>query len=359
MIEREVALGPYTTLGLGGPARHFARVTSEGALIEALQFARQNGLEVAILGGGSNLVVADRGFSGLVIQIALRGLEIALHGAAAELHAAAGEPWDALVETSVARDLAGLECLSGIPGLAGATPIQNVGAYGQEVAQVIARVRVLDRQTLRVAELEPSECGFGYRSSVFKRDPERCVVLGVSFRLQLGGEPLVAYAELERALAQRGGAHTLAAVRSAVLELRRGKSMLFDAQDENGRSAGSFFLNPVVSAAQAERIVELALERGLCARAEEVPRFPAADGRVKLAAAWLVERAGGRKGLRSASGALGISNRHALALVHHGGGTSAELIAFAREIRDRVRERFGVDLTPEPVFMGFEPEFRF
>jgi UDP-N-acetylmuramate dehydrogenase len=358
-LEREVALAPYTTFGLGGPARYFARATSERALIDALGFAQAQGLKVAILGGGSNLVVADRGFPGLVIQIALRGLEIALRGAVAELHAMAGEPWDGLVESCVARDLAGLECLSGIPGLTGATPIQNVGAYGQDVAQVIARVRVLDRRTLAVAELEPSECGFGYRTSAFKRDPERCVVLGVSFRLQLGGEPLVAYAELERALARRAEPRTLAAVRSAVLELRRGKSMLFDPQDENGRSAGSFFLNPVVTAAQAERIVELALQHGLCARAEEVPRFPAGDDRVKLAAAWLVEHAGGHKGLRSASGALGISTRHALALVHHGGGTSAELIAFARELRDRVQERFRVELTPEPVFMGFDPDFRF
>jgi UDP-N-acetylmuramate dehydrogenase len=287
--------------------------------------------------------------------MAQRGVAVALRGARAEITAAAGEPWDALVAMTVERDLAGLECLSGIPGLVGATPIQNVGAYGQEVAQTICAVRVLDRATLEVHELEPSQCGFGYRTSVFKRDPERCVVLGVRFALSVGGEPKVAYAELQRALGA-GSAPSLSRVRAAVLALRRGKSMLLEPGDDEARSAGSFFLNPVVDAATAERVVQHALARGWAARADEMPRFAADDGRVKLAAAWLIERAGARKGERR--GAFAISSRHALALVHHGGGNSAELVAFARELRDRVHAQFGVELVPEPVFLGFGADFR-
>jgi UDP-N-acetylmuramate dehydrogenase len=311
---------------------------------------------VAILGGGSNLVVSDAGWDGLVIAMAQRGIELSVHGATADLDVAAGEPWDELVATTVERDLAGLECLSGIPGLVGATPIQNVGAYGQEVAMTIRSVRVLDRATLEVHELEPADCGFGYRTSVFKRNPERCVALAVRFSLRLGGEPLLAYAELQRALGTSRAAPSLSQVRAAVLALRRDKSMLLDARDENRRSAGSFFLNPIVDGATAERVAQHALAQGWVARTEDVPRFAAEGGQVKLAAAWLIERTGARKGERR--GAFGISSRHALALVHHGGGSSAQLIAFARELRDRVRAQLGVELVPEPAFLGFGADFR-
>jgi UDP-N-acetylmuramate dehydrogenase len=356
-IEHDVPLAPRTTLELGGAARCFVRAHDDATLIDALRWARAHDVPAAILGGGSNLVVSDAGWDGLVIALAQRGVALALRGATAELTAAAGEPWDELVAMSVERDLAGLECLSGIPGLCGATPIQNVGAYGQEVAQTISAVRVLDRATLRVHEIEPSQCGFGYRSSGFKHNPDRCVVLAVRFALRLGGEPLVAYAELQRMLGESSAAPTLSAVRGAVLELRRSKSMLLDPDDENRRSAGSFFLNPVVDAATAERVVQHALASGWAARAADVPRFAMDDGQVKLAAAWLIEHAGSKRGERR--GAFGISTRHALALVHHGGGTSGELIAFARELRDRVRARFGVELIPEPAFLGFGADFRF
>jgi UDP-N-acetylmuramate dehydrogenase len=357
-MERDVPLAPLTTLELGGAARYFVRARDEATLIDALRWAHERSLEVAILGGGSNLVVSDAGFPGLVIAIALRGVELSLQGATAELTVAAGEPWDEVVAMSVERDLAGLECLSGIPGLTGATPIQNVGAYGQEVAMTIRAVRVLDRATLRVHELPPGDCGFGYRKSRLKQNPERCVVLAVRFALRVGGEALVAYPELQRALGvgPGGAPPPLAEVRAAVLALRRSKSMVLDASDENRRSAGSFFLNPIVDAKQAERVVERALARGWVARADEVPRFAAEDGRVKLAAAWLIERAGARKGERR--GAIGISSSHALALVHHGGGTSAELVAFARELQGRVRAELGIELEAEPAFLGFGAGFR-
>lgn len=353
-------LAPRTTFELGGPARELVRAEDEATVLEALRDARARGLPVAILGGGSNVVVSDAGFGGLVIAMAQRGVELRVRGASAEITAMAGEPWDELVSMSVERDLAGLECLSGIPGLVGATPIQNVGAYGQEVAHSIAGVRVLDRETLRVHELEPAQCGFGYRSSAFKRDPHRCVVLAVRFSLRLGGEPVVRYAELRRALGLSQDASaalpSLATVRDAVLALRRAKSMVLDPDDPNRRSAGSFFLNPVVDAQTAARVVQRAVACGWVAREQDVPRYPAEAGKVKLAAAFLIERAGIAKGERQ--GAFGISTRHALGLVHHGGGTSAELVAFARRVRDRVRAELGVELEPEPVFLGFGAGFR-
>jgi UDP-N-acetylmuramate dehydrogenase len=351
-----VPLAPHTTLELGGSARFFTTACDEATVIEALRFAQAEQLELAILGRGSNVVISDDGFDGLVLAMAQRGIDLSVHGATARLTAQAGEPWDELVAMSVARELAGLECLSGIPGLVGATPIQNVGAYGQEVADTITSVRVLDRTTLRVHELEPSTCGFRYRDSAFKREPGRFVVLAVSFALQVGGEPTRAYPELAQALEARGTAPSLASVRETVLELRRKKSMLIDADDENRRSVGSFFTNPVVSAGAADRLVQLLLREGIVSREQDVPRFASADGRVKLAAGWLVERSGLRKGLRR--GAVGLSSRHALALVHHGGGSSEELIALAREVRDHVRMRFAVELTAEPVFLGFGPSFR-
>ena len=353
VIEERVPLAPRTTLGLGGAARYFVRAENEATVIAALRWAQERFLKVALLGGGSNLVVNDAGFDGLVIAIALRGVHSTVRGSSVQIDAAAGEPWDELCAHCVERDLAGVECLSGIPGLVGATPIQNVGAYGQDVAQVIAAVRVLDRASLQLHTLGPEQCGFGYRDSGFKRNPERTVVLSVSFALRLGGEPSVAYAELARALALRAGdsSPSLQQVRDTVLELRREKSMLLDPGDENGRSAGSFFLNPIVASEHAERVAETALAAGLIASAGELPRYPAQDGKVKLAAGWLIERAGFAKGERR--GAIGISSRHALALVHHGGGTSAELLSFAREIQTRVEQRFAVALELEPVLLGF------
>lgn len=319
--------------------------------MEGLRFAKARSLNAAVLGGGSNVVVSDAGFDGLVIAMAQRGIALSVRGSVAQLEVAAGEAWDDFVAMTVERDLAGLECLSGIPGLVGATPIQNVGAYGQEVAQCIRSVRVLDRSTLQTRELDASECGFGYRDSAFKRNPERCVVLSVTFSLRLGGEPSIAYAELAQALQLRRATPTLSEVRESVLALRRAKSMVIGPDDENRRSAGSFFTNPIVSPEAAERLFAQAVREGSVGRAEDVPRYPATGGQIKLAAGWLVERAGFAKGQRR--GAVGISTRHALALVHHGGGSSAELLALARAVRDGVRAKFGVTLVPEPVLLGF------
>jgi UDP-N-acetylmuramate dehydrogenase len=346
-IQDQVPLAPLTTLELGGPARFFVRADSEAAVAEALIWAKRRGVPVFVLGGGSNLVVADAGFEGLVMQVAPPGLDFHDAGGEVLVEAGAGQPWDALVDQAVARNLAGVECLAGIPGLVGATPIQNVGAYGQEVSETIRRVRVLDRTSLQITELGPEACGFGYRDSAFKRAPDRQVVLAVSFALRPGGPPSLRYPELRAALP---GAPTLAEVRDTVRRLRAGKSMLLSPGDENRRSAGSFFMNPIVAPEVAERIAAQAVTEGLVKEAAQVPRFPAAGGQVKLAAGWLIERAGISKGLRQ--GAVGISSKHALALVHHGGGTTASLLALARHVRDTVAARFGVTLVPEPVLLG-------
>jgi UDP-N-acetylmuramate dehydrogenase len=346
-VAQNVPLAPLTTLELGGPASYFVRADDEATVVEALQWAGRRGVPVFVLGGGSNLVVGDAGFDGLVLQVAPRGLEFREAGAETLVLAAAGQPWDALVAEAVARQLAGIECLAGIPGLVGATPIQNVGAYGQEVAETIRSVRVLDRQSLAVVDLTPAACGFGYRDSAFKRAPDRHVVLAVTFALRPGGAPALRYGELAQAVAPTA---TLAEVRAAVVALRRRKSMVIDPADENRRSAGSFFMNPIVAPAQAARVVQQALSEGLVTDAAQVPRYPAPGGQIKLAAGWLIERAGVAKGYRR--GPVGVSSRHALALVHHGGGRTADLLALAREVRDAVAARFGVRLVPEPVLLG-------
>lgn len=359
-LRERVPLAPLTTLGLGGPARYFLEPTSAASLAEALAWAEEAGLPLVVLGGGSNVVVADAGVDALVLRPALRGVSRrpaeAREGAGTVLvTAAAGEPWDSFVRSTLSEGLAGLECLSGIPGTVGAAPVQNVGAYGREVAEVLDQVRVLDRRTLEERTLSVGECGLAYRDSRFRREPDRFVVLAVTFRLTPGGAPTVRYPELERAVAAEGARPNLVSVREAVLALRRRKSMVLEPGDPNRRSVGSFFVNPVLPAEGAERVVERAVTlgaRGVASGRSDVPRFPAGEGRVKLSAAWLIEAAGFRKGERR--GPVGISSRHALALVHHGGGRTADLLALAREIRDRVRERSGVVLRPEPVFLGFE-----
>jgi UDP-N-acetylmuramate dehydrogenase len=346
VIRDGVPLAPLTTFELGGPAAHLTEATDDAAIAEALRWARERERPVAILGGGSNVVVADAGFDGLVIRIATRGRELQpLPDGTVALTAAAGEPWDDLVADTVARGLAGLECLSGIPGLAGATPIQNVGAYGQEVAQAIRGVRVLDRETLAVTDLAASACAFGYRDSRFKREPDRFVVLAVTFALQPGGPPALRYPELAAALAG-AAAPTLADARAAVLALRAKKSMVIAPADPNRRSAGSFFMNPIVSVADADAV---ATRAGVAPDA--MPRFPAGEGRVKLSAGWLIERAGFPRGTRR--GPVGISTAHALALVNLGGARTAQLLGLAAEIQDAVRQRLGVELVREPVLLGF------
>ena len=343
-------LSDYTTLRLGGPARRFVQAGTEEDLIEAVRAADSGGEPTLILGGGSNLVVADEGFDGTVIQVATKGVDPG--GEPGLMTVAAGEDWDAVVAWTVAAGLAGLECLSGIPGLAGATPIQNVGAYGQEVAETITSVRTYDRVTGQIRTIPNERCGFGYRTSMFKRDDaRRHVVLGVTFRLavQSASAP-VRYAELASALGvEIGDQVAIPRVRSAVMHLRRGKGMVIDAADPDTRSAGSFFVNPVLDGA-ALAAVEAAA-RARCGAGTRVPRFDAGDGLVKVPAAWLIERAGFGRGYSPGDGAR-ISSKHTLALVNYESATTAGLLALARQIRDGVRDAFGVSLTPEPVLVG-------
>jgi UDP-N-acetylmuramate dehydrogenase len=347
-------LADHTTLGLGGPAAWIVDATDAASVLEVLRWADRERMPVLILGGGSNVVVSDRGVAGVVVRITSRGIGARRDGADVLVEVAAGEPWDPLVERVVTEGWAGLECLAGIPGTVGATPIQNVGAYGQEVADVVESVTVLDRETLVVRRMAARECGFGYRTSVFRRHPERAVVLGVTYRLREGGAPAVRYRELADLVARLSAPPGLDDVRTAVLELRRAKSMVLDERDANRRSVGSFFVNPQLDPDDAMRVVRRAVELGVATSPDEVPRFPAADGRVKIPAAWLIEAAGFRKGMRR--GAVGLSSAHALALVHHGGGTTGDLMALAGDIRRTVRDLFGVTLQPEPVLWGFEVE---
>ncbi len=339
---RDVPLAPLCTMQVGGSADRFVEATSADGLLAALTRANEQRWPVRLLGGGSNIVVSDSGVRGLVVAVRTRGVAIEeLAGDGVSITAAAGEPWDDFVARTVALNLQGLECLSGIPGLVGATPIQNVGAYGQEVAETIGCVRVLDRKSLSVSELEASECGFAYRDSRFKsHEPERFAVLSVNYRLRRGVPPAVRYPELERHLAGRGiDQPSLSEVRESVLALRRGKSMVLDATDPNGRSCGSFFTNPIVP-------VELAASVMVRAGTASVPQWSQSDGRVKLAAAWLIEQSGFVKGTRR--GAVGLSSKHALSIVCHDGASAGAVLGFAAEIVSAVRERFGVELTPEP-----------
>jgi UDP-N-acetylmuramate dehydrogenase len=345
-----VRLADHTTLRLGGPARRFVSAGTEADLIAAVRAADGGGEPALILGGGSNLVVADEGFDGTVIQVATKGVR---HDRTPGLvTVAAGEDWDAVVAWTVAEGLAGLECLSGIPGLAGATPIQNVGAYGQEVSETITEVRTYDRVTGQTTIIPNERCGFGYRTSVFKRDDAcRHVVLSVTF--QLAVQPVsapVRYAELAAALGVAVGDQVASTTaRSAVIELRRGKGMVIDAADPDTRSVGSFFVNPVLDGA-AFAAVEAAA-RASCGEGTRVPCFDAGAGLVKVPAAWLIERAGFGKGYSLGDGAR-ISSKHTLALVNSGSASTAGLIALARQIRDGVRDAFGVSLAAEPVLVG-------
>jgi UDP-N-acetylmuramate dehydrogenase len=345
--RERVPLAPYCTLGVGGPARFFLEAHDEAIVLEGLEWARRRRLPCRILGAGSNLVVADGGVDGLVIRNGLRGVSVAERGGAMELTAAAGEPWDDVVRLAVERGWAGIECLSGIPGLVGATPIQNVGAYGQEVSDTVIAVRAVDTREGGVVTLSRAECGFAYRDSRFKsREPGRHVVLSVTYRLRRDGAPALRYAELEAHLAGRGiAAPTLGQVRESVLATRRAKSMVLDPGDENRRSCGSFFLNPIVTGEDCAKVEARALD-------PTMPRWPLPDGRVKLSAAWLIERAGFPRGTRE--GPVGLSTRHALAIVAHDGARAADVVAFARRLQDAVEARFGVRLLPEPVFWGFE-----
>ena len=351
-LRPDVPLRDFSTLGVGGPARYYLEAGDLGDVRTGLAWAEERKLPVLVLGGGSNVVIADEGFPGLVLHVRVRGTEAVEANGTVELRAGAGEEWDPLVRLAVEKGWAGIECLSGIPGRVGATPIQNVGAYGQDVSATISRVEAPDLTTGEVATFTNAECRFAYRDSRFKReDRGRYLILAVTFRLEPGGAPSVRYAELERALAGSGKERpTVADVREAVVTIRRRKSMVIDPGDPNRRSVGSFFMNPIVPEATATAIRDVLRAEGKPDTAEAMPGWPTGEGRIKLSAAWLIERAGLRRGYRK--GNVAISTNHTLAIVNCGAGTAREVVELAREIRGRVRDRFGVTLEPEPVFVG-------
>ena len=338
-IKEKFPLAPLTTLGIGGAARFFVKATSEEELIAAMEFAEQHGLPVFILGGGSNVLVSDEGFSGLVVLIAIKGIE-----RSETVTVGAGENWDGFVRQCVERNLAGVECLSGIPGFVGGTPVQNVGAYGQEVSETIIKVRAFDRQTKQIVELSNRECGFSYRTSIFNStERDRYVVLAVTYALKPDGAPALRYPDVKNYFAGRSDQPALGEVRQAVIEIRSRKGMVIVANDPDCRSAGSFFKNPILS---TEAFANLE------ARAEErPPSFPVANGTVKIPAAWLIEHAGFQRGY--SKGRAGISSKHTLALINRGGATANEVLALVVEIQQQVAEKFGVQLMPEPIFVGF------
>ena len=349
LIQENVPLAPLTTFGIGGPARYFIDALDEESILDAVHWAKDKHLPLFILGGGSNLLVADAGFPGLVIKVGMRGIEWANNAGKTTVAARAGENWDWLVGLAVERNLGGIECLSGIPGCVGGTPVQNVGAYGQEVSEAIVNVRTYDRYTDRIMQLSNRDCGFTYRTSIFNTiAKDRYVVLGVSFALTQNGEPAILYPDVQREFEAAGGTPTLSDVRAAVRRIRRRKAMLLVDGDPDCRSAGSFFKNPVITEHQFMEL-EAAASPGV-----NVPRYPAASGKVKTAAAWLIEQTGFSKGY--SLGPVGLSSKHTLALVNKGGATAEDVLRLAREIRMRVRERFGIELVPEPVLLGFSNE---
>ena len=333
-------LAECTTLRVGGPARDWIVAETEDDLVDAVRRLDAAGEPVLLLGGGSNLVVSDGGFPGTVIEIATRGADAESVEGGVRLALAAGEPWDDIVSRAVAHGWAGIEALSGIPGLVGATPVQNVGAYGQDVAQVITAVRALDRSTGEVIELSGAECDFGYRTSRFKRDTDRWVVLSVTMALGDGGRGRIGYAELAASLGVPVGADAeISAIRGAVLALRARKGMVLVADDHDTWSAGSFFTNPVVTPDVAAGLPD------------DCPRYPAEAG-VKVSAAWLIEQAGVGRGFALPGSHAAVSGRHTLALTNRGGATAAEIIDLARAVRAAVQECFAIELTPEPMLVG-------
>ena len=345
-------LAELTTLRLGGPPARLIAIDRDEALVDAVRTADEAGEELLLLAGGSNVVVADAGFAGTVVRVATRGVEsIRMGDGRIRLNVASGESWDAFVGACVTEGLAGIEALAGIPGSVGGTPIQNVGAYGQEVADVTVAVRALDRVSGELHDLDTEECLFDYRSSIFKRDPGRWAVLRVSFALEpTGASGPIRYAELAARLGVEVGATApVADVREAVLALRRGKGMVLDAADPDTVSAGSFFTNPILRARDFDAFAQRAAEH--LGAGVRPPAWPVEPRSVKTSAAWLIERAGFHRGYGNPEG-IAISCKHTLALTNRGGGTTAELVALAREIAAGVHEAFGVALVPEPVFVG-------
>lgn len=344
-IQENVTLAPLTTLKVGGAARYFIKAETESNILSAIAFAKENDLPIFILGGGSNIVVADEGFDGLVLQIALKGISQENN----LITSAAGEDWDSFVKFCVEKNLAGIECLSGIPGFVGGTPVQNVGAYGQEVSETIVNVRVFDRKKNEIVELTNEQCGFNYRRSIFNTtEKEHYIVLSVTFALTSNGAPALRYKDVQQIFSDNDSP-TLKEVSDAVIEIRSRKSMVINENDPNSRSAGSFFKNPIVSEEAFSKIEEKAKEFGIN---ETVPRFTTSDGQVKIPAAWLIEHTGFHKGYER--GQVGLSTNHTLAIINRGNATAKDVIELMKEIQEKVEEKFSVCLKPEPVFVGFK-----
>jgi UDP-N-acetylmuramate dehydrogenase len=347
MVQENIALAPLTTLRVGGPARYFVEAKTPSEAQEAIKFAQLRSLPLFVLGGGSNLVVSDDGWPGVVLKIAIAGIEQRTHNDKMVFEVGAGEPWDKFVAAAVARNCAGVECLSGIPGSVGGTPVQNVGAYGQEVSETILSVIAIDLNTGDVRQLSNKECGFQYRTSIFNTMQRgQYIILQVNYELTQDGKPHLQYADLKNHFTGWKELPTLADTREAVRKIRASKGMLITAGDDDCRSAGSFFKNPVLSAGSFEHLVRRAAEKNL-----QIPSYPALETQRKVSAAWLVEHSGFSKGFTS--GNVGISRKHALAIVNRGDATAAEIIALKDHIQDRVEHIWGVRLQPEPVFVGF------
>jgi UDP-N-acetylmuramate dehydrogenase len=350
LLQENIPLAPLTTFKIGGPAKYYVEAATPGEVQEAVTFARSRDLPLFVLGGGSNLVVSDAGWPGLVLKVALQGIEQRAghdENGSVIFDAGAGESWDRFVSHAVMARCAGVECLSGIPGSVGGTPVQNVGAYGQEVADTISSVEVLDLRDGQVRELCREACGFSYRASIFNTTERgRFIVLRVTYALTPGGPPRIAYADLKRHFEGRETTPDLAETREAVRHIRALKGMLIVPGDADCQSAGSFFKNPVLSETEHEHLKQRAAARGLT-----VPSYPALETRKKVSAAWLVERSGFNKGF--GFGRVGISSKHALAIVNRGCASAAEVIALKEQIQQRVEEIWGVKLEPEPVMVGF------
>ena len=332
---------------VGGPARHLVEAASNAEVAEAVQFSRSQGLPLFVLGGGSNLVISDAGWPGVVLKVAIAGIDERTEDGKSLFEVGAGVEWDKFVARAVARNCSGIECLSGIPGSVGGTPVQNVGAYGQEVAETIESVLALDMKDGQIRELCNEACGFSYRTSIFNMSARgRYIILRVTYALVAGGAPRVHYADLKRCFAGWSVTPTLAEARDAVRRIRAGKGMLITPGDEDCRSAGSFFKNPVLSLSQFNDVAARAMAKNL-----QIPSYPVLDAQKKVSAAWLVEHSGFSRGF--GSGQVGISRKHALAIVNRGEATAAEVVAFKEQIQERVEDIWGIRLEPEPVFVGF------
>jgi UDP-N-acetylmuramate dehydrogenase len=347
IITENVPLAPLTTLKVGGPARYFVEAQTFAEVSQAVEFSRSRSLPLFVLGGGSNLVISDAGWHGLVLKIGISGINHSDGRDEVIFEAGAGEEWDKFVGFVVTHNCAGIECLSGIPGSLGGTPVQNVGAYGQEVANAIDSVLTLDLQDGQLRELCKEACGFSYRTSIFNTTERgRYIILQVNYALKHGGDAYIAYADLKKYFAGWSEKPTLANTRDAVRKIRAGKGMLITAGDDDCRSAGSFFKNPILSADQYQALTARAAAKHL-----QIPSYPALEARKKVSAAWLVEHSGFSRGY--GNGPVGISRKHALAIVNRGNATAADVVALKEDIQLRVEDIWGILLEPEPVFVGF------